>query len=183
MKIGYARVSTEDQNLSLQLEALKRHGCEKIFEDRASGADNDREGLKRAIVSAQAGDVIVVWKLDRFSRSLKHILEIFEYLESSDINLISIMDSIDTTSAMGRAMFQIAGVFAELERGMIIERTNAGLASARARGVRLGRKETYGAEVREEVRRLAASGKSSREIGVMLGMGHDTAARIARKIS
>ncbi len=168
MKIGYARVSTEEQNLDMQVEALKRHGCEQIFEDNASGSDSGRNGLRDAIVAAKSGDIIVVWKLDRLSRSLKHILEIFEYLEEAKVNLVSIMDAIDTTSAMGRAMFQIAGVFAELERGMIIERTNAGLRSARARGVKLGRRNTYSGETRQKVRELSAAGKSSRKIAAEL---------------
>lgn len=134
MRVGYARVSTQDQQLDLQLDALKAAGCERIFEEKASGAQRDRPQLKAALDFARAGDVLVVWKLDRLARSLKQLIETVEDLEARGIGFQSVTEAIDTTSAGGKLVFQIFGALAEFERGMIRERTMAGLESARARG-------------------------------------------------
>ena len=137
MKIGYARVSTLDQNLELQTDALEKAGCEKIFTDRASGAKDDRQGLSDAIEFCRQGDSLVVWKLDRLGRSLKHLIETINELHSKKVGFVSVQESIDTTTSGGKLIFHVFGALAEFERELIRERTNAGLTSARARG-RLG---------------------------------------------
>ena len=137
MKIGYARVSTIDQNLELQTDALEKSGCEKIFTDRASGNKDDRRGLSEAIEFCRQGDSLVVWKLDRLGRSLKHLIETINQLHSKAVGFVSVQESIDTTTSGGKLIFHVFGALAEFERELIRERTNAGLASARARG-RLG---------------------------------------------
>ncbi len=134
MKIGYARVSTEDQNLSLQGDALHAAGCERIFEDRTSGAKSERQGLSDALDFMREGDTLVVWRLDRLSRSLTDLIDMVGQLESLGIGLQSIHESIDTSSSTGRLVFHIFGALAEFERNLIRERTQAGLQAARARG-------------------------------------------------
>ena len=137
MLVGYARVSTQDQNPELQLDALKEAGCEKVFIEKASGAQRDRPELKAALDYMRSGDTLVVWKLDRLARSLKQLIETVESLEGQGIGFRSLTELIDTTTSGGRLIFHIFGALAEFERSIIRERTNAGLASARARG-RLG---------------------------------------------
>lgn len=134
MLIGYARVSTDDQNLHLQHDELKAVGCEKFFDDKITGSKIDRSGLESMIDFARSGDVVVVWRLDRLSRSLKDLIEIVSNLESKGIGLKSIHESIDTTSSSGKLIFHIFGALAEFERNLIRERTHAGLKAARARG-------------------------------------------------
>jgi len=137
MLIGYARVSTQDQKPQLQLDALKGAGCERIFEEKASGAQRERPALKEALTFLREGDTLVVWKLDRLARSLRQLIDTIEALEERGIGLRSLTESIDTTTSGGRLVFHIFGALAEFERSIIRERTVAGLASARARG-RLG---------------------------------------------
>jgi DNA invertase Pin-like site-specific DNA recombinase len=137
MLIGYARVSTQDQTPALQLDALRAAGCERVFEEKASGAQRDRPELKAAIEYARPGDTLVVWKLDRLARSIKQLIETVEGLEVRNIGFRSLTEAIDTTTAGGRLVFHIFAGLAEFERSIIRERTMAGLASARARG-RLG---------------------------------------------
>jgi DNA invertase Pin-like site-specific DNA recombinase len=139
MLIGYARVSTDDQNLDLQQDALQKAGCERIYEDRLTGAKADRPGLKRTLEDARNGDTIVVWRLDRLSRSLKDLIEIVALLETKGTGLKSLQESIDTTVSSGKLVFHIFGALAEFERNLIRERTQAGLAAARARGRKGGR--------------------------------------------
>ncbi len=136
MKIGYARVSTLDQNLELQTDALEKAGCEKIFTDRASGAKDDRQGLIDAIEFCRKGDSLVVWKLDRLGRSLKHLIETINALHEKKVDFVSVQESIDTTTSGGKLIFHVFGALAEFGRELIRERTNAGLASARARQIR-----------------------------------------------
>ncbi len=132
--IGYARVSTDDQNLDLQKDALKKEKCEKIFEEKKSGKDFQREQLDRALEILRAGDTLVVWRLDRLGRSLKNLIELVTRLEDRKINFKSITENIDTTTATGKLIFHIFAALAEFERNLIRERTNAGLTAARARG-------------------------------------------------
>ena len=139
MLVGYARVSTQEQNLALQLDALKNNGCEKIFVEKASGAQRDRPELKAALDYVRAGDTLVVWKLDRLARSLKQLIETVELLGSRDIGLCSLTEAIDTTTAGGKLIFHVFGALAEFERSIIRERTRAGLDAARARGKKGGR--------------------------------------------
>ena len=135
MKIGYARVSTEEQNLDLQIEALKATGCDELFEDHGiSGAAIERPGLAAAIRHADKGDVLVVWRLDRLGRSLPHLIEVITGLREAGIGFHSLQEQIDTTSAGGRFYFHMLGALAEFERELISERTKAGMASAKRRG-------------------------------------------------
>lgn len=139
MFIGYARVSTENQSLDLQVDNLKKAGCEKIFSDVASGAKSERPGLKEALNYVRKGDVLVVWKLDRLGRSIKHLIEVVNDLKEKEIGFKSLQESIDTTTPGGKLIFHIFASLAEFEREIIRERTKAGLAAARARGKLGGR--------------------------------------------
>ena len=134
MLVGYARVSTQDQDLALQLDALSQVGCEKVFTEKASGAQRERPQLAEALDYMRAGDTLVIWKLDRLARSLKQLIETVEALSARDIGLRSLTEAIDTTTPGGRLIFHIFGALAEFERGVIRERTRAGLDAARARG-------------------------------------------------
>ncbi len=141
MKIGYARVSTVEQNLGLQADALLDAGCEKTFQDKISGATKERPALKDAINFMRAGDCLVVWRLDRLGRSLKDLIEIVESLEQNKVGFISLQEGFDTTTSGGKLIFHIFGALAEFERNLIRERTAAGLQAARARGKFGGRPE------------------------------------------
>ena len=136
-KIGYARVSTSDQTFALQEDALRKAGCERIFYDKASGAKTARPGLDQAIQYLRKGDVLVVWKLDRLGRSLRHLIDVVAELSSREIGFQSLTEALDTTTPGGRLIFHIMGALAQFERDIIRERTQAGLAAGRARG-RLG---------------------------------------------
>jgi DNA invertase Pin-like site-specific DNA recombinase len=139
MKIGYARVSTKEQHVDLQIDALKKEGCEKIYTEVISGTKSDRPQLLEMTTHLRKGDVVVVWKLDRLGRSLKHLVELVNRFIQEDIGLKSLHDHIDTTTPQGRLIFNIFASLAEFERDLIQERTKAGLAAARARG-RMGGK-------------------------------------------
>lgn len=149
MLIGYARVSTDDQNLDLQKDALKNAGCERIFEDTQSGAKAKRPGLNAALEFARPGDTIVIWRLDRLGRTMKNLIELVSQLETSDIGLKSLQESLDTSSSSGKLIFHIFGALAEFERNLIRERTQAGLEAARARGRMGGRPKALDANDRE----------------------------------
>jgi DNA invertase Pin-like site-specific DNA recombinase len=165
MKIGYARVSTDTQTTKAQEESLQRAGCEKIFTETASGGKWDRPELHRLLDQLRTGDTLVVWKLDRLSRSLKDLLTILERLESLGVGFLSLTESIDTTSAAGRMMMQIVGSFAEFERSMIRERTSAGLARARQEGRVGGRPSKLSPDQQREVlRSLSAGEKTAAEL-------------------
>jgi len=138
--IGYARVSTEDQHLDLQINALKLAGCSAIFEDQGvSATAKRRPGFEQALSNLQAGDVFVVWKMDRAFRSLKNALNILEEFENRSVEFRCLTEDIDTTTAMGKCMYQVRHAFSELERNLIRERTKAGMEAARQRGAHLGR--------------------------------------------
>ena len=139
MKIGYARVSTVEQNLHLQTDALERAGCEKIFTDRVSGAIDSRKGLIDAIEFCRSGDSLFVWKLDRLGRSLRHLIDTVNKLQSKGVEFVSLQESVDTKTSGGKLVFHVFGALAEFEREMIRERTKAGLRAARARGRMNGR--------------------------------------------
>jgi DNA invertase Pin-like site-specific DNA recombinase len=140
MLIGYARVSTSDQNPQLQLDGLNAAGCEKIYVEKASGANRNRPELEAALDYAREGDTIVVWKLDRLARSMRQLIDTIEELEHRCVSFRSLTENIDTTSAGGKLVFHIFGALAEFERGLIKERTKAGLAAAKAQGKVGGRK-------------------------------------------
>lgn len=139
MRIGYARVSTKDQNLALQIDALKRSNCEKVYEEVASGAKTDRPVLDDLLDSLRADDILVIWKLDRLGRSLQNLVHLANDLLKRNIGLVSLNDPIDTTTPQGRLVFNIFASLAEFERDLIRERTQAGLDAARARGRTGGR--------------------------------------------
>lgn len=139
MKVGYARVSTVEQNLDMQIEALEKAGCERIFTDKVSGTKSARLGLDQAIDFVRDGDILVVWKLDRLGRSLTHLIDTVNQLESKGIGFQSLTEAIDTTTAGGKLVFHIFGALAEFERELIRERTKAGLEAARVRGRTGGR--------------------------------------------
>jgi DNA invertase Pin-like site-specific DNA recombinase len=169
--IGYARVSTEEQELALQLDALRAAGCHRIFEDRASGAKTDRPGLEQAIAFARDGDVLVTWKLDRLARSLPHLIETVNRLEKSGAGLRSLTEAIDTTTPGGRLIFHVFGALAQFERDLIGERTRAGLTAAAARGRRGGRKPVVTADKLERARVLMSKGLTVREAATRLKIG------------
>lgn len=139
LKIGYARVSTKEQKFDLQADALHKAGCKKIYKEIVSGARSERQVLNNLLQNIRSGDVLVIWKLDRLGRSLKHLIELVNALMEKDIGLQSINDPIDTTTAQGRLIFNIFASLAEFERDLIQERTHAGLSAARARGKMGGR--------------------------------------------
>lgn len=153
MRIGYARVSTQDQKPELQLDALSVARCEQVFQEKASGKDANRPELENCLRTLRTGDTLVVWKLDRLGRSLKNLVEIVHTLESRGVGFQSLTESVDTTSAGGRLIFHIFGALAEFERNLIRDRTVAGLAAARARGRKGGRKAKL---TRSDVRKAAA---------------------------
>ncbi|KVV44983.1 DNA resolvase [Burkholderia ubonensis] len=139
-RIGYARVSTDDQHLDMQIQALKKYGCESIYSDKGiSGARFDRPGLKTALEQLSGAGTLVVWRLDRIGRSLNHLANIVIELDRRNIRLVSLTEYIDTRSSSGRFTFHMLAALAEFERGLISERTRAGMAAARARGSNIGR--------------------------------------------
>jgi DNA invertase Pin-like site-specific DNA recombinase len=140
MLIGYARVSTIDQNTDLQTDALKIAGCQKIFIDKISGVKSDRPELNKLKEQLREGDTLVVWRLDRLGRSLKDLIDWMNYLEKENVTLKSLQESIDTGNPTGKLIFHIFGALSEFERNLIVERTNAGLKAARERGIKGGRK-------------------------------------------
>src|SRR6202140_5385350 len=154
MLIGYARVSTNDQETATQVAALKAAGFERIYREKASGGRWDRPELHRLLDQLRKGDVLVVWKLDRLSRSLKDVLSTMERLEESGAGFRSLTEAIDTTTPAGRMLTQLLGAFAEFERAMLRERTKAGLDSARREGRIGGRRPKLSVQQREEIRRM-----------------------------
>lgn len=139
MLVGYARVSTQDQNLELQNDALSKAGCDRIFTEVIGGARSERTGLQEALKILRSGDTLVVWRLDRLGRSLKHLIDIVNHLREMDVGFRSLQESIDTTTSGGKLIFHMFGALAEFERDVIRERTQAGLQAARARGRQGGR--------------------------------------------
>ena len=175
MLIGYARVSTDDQNLDLQRDALRLVGCEKIYEDRISGAKAARPGLATAIEVARAGDALVVWRLDRLGRSLHDLILLGKTLDEAGIGLVSVQEKIDTGSSGGRLVFHLFGALAEFERNLVRERTQAGLNAARARGRKGGRpKVLEPAKRRLAVDLYNAKKHTVREICRMMGISKPT---------
>ncbi|MFD1143051.1 recombinase family protein [Larkinella insperata] len=177
MKIGYARVSTLDQNLTLQIDALQKVGCEKIFQEKISGSKVQRPQLDKMLEHVRAGDTVVVWKLDRLGRSLQHLIELVGNLEKKDAGLISLNDPVDTTTAQGRLVFRIFASLAEFERELIRERTLAGVAAAKAKGVILGRPEGLSADAKKQARvveSLHKDGVSVAEVARQLKISRTT---------
>ena len=181
MLIGYARVSTRDQNPDLQLDALGEAGCGKIFTEQRSGARRDRPELAKALAYVRAGDVLVTWMLDRLARSLRQLIETVGRLEEAEIGFRSLTEAIDTTTPGGRLVFHIFGSLSQFEREIIRERTIAGLDAARARGRRGGRPAKLGAKEVEAARAmLVGSGLTFAEVAAQLGVGRSTLYRHLR---
>jgi DNA invertase Pin-like site-specific DNA recombinase len=186
MFIGYARVSTQDQNLDLQLKALSDFGCTKIFKEKVSGKSKDRPELNNLLSQLRAGDTVVVWKLDRLGRSIKDLIHLVELFKSSDVNFVSVTDSIDTNTAMGRFTFNIFASLAQFEREIIRERTNAGLSAARAKGRKGGRPSGLSKEkvkIAEQIKVLFDSGRDIADIKETFKVSQATAYRYINLIN
>ena len=179
--VGYARVSTLEQDPTLQLDALAAAGCAKIFEDRASGARADRPGLRQALDYVRDGDVLIVWKLDRLGRSLPHLIETVSALEKRRVGFRSITEAIDTTTPGGRLVFHLFGALGQFERDLIRERTRAGLASAAARGRKGGRKPVVVPEKLHRAKGMIAKGLSVREAAMRIKVGKTALYEALRK--
>jgi DNA invertase Pin-like site-specific DNA recombinase len=175
MLIGYARVSTTDQDLALQLDALKASGCERIYEEKASGAKEDRPELARALDHMRKGDVLVVWKLDRLARSLKQLVLVLEDLGKRGVGFRCLAPAIDTTTPEGRLLYSITGAFAEFEREIIRQRTRAGLKAALARGRKGGRPRALNDAVKAKARAMLRDpGISVAAVAEVLGVSRST---------
>ncbi|HBM9172468.1 TPA: recombinase family protein [Klebsiella oxytoca] len=174
MLIGYARVSTGDQNLDLQKNALIRAECELIFEDTASGKNARRPGLKRALRRLRPGDVLVVWKLDRLGRSVRDLITLVSELQARGVNFRSLTDSIDTSTPAGRFFFHVMSALAEMERELIVERTRAGLVAAREQGRIGGRRRIMTTEVVDRCRRMLEKGATRQQVADVIGISEKT---------
>lgn len=174
MMIGYARVSTQDQNLDLQTEALTKAGCEKIYEDKISGVRAERPGLTRALEMLREGDTLVVWKLDRLGRSVKQLVDMVGELHRQGIQFKSLTDAIDTGTPAGRFFFHVMASLAEMERELIIERTRAVLDAAKQLGRKGGRKPKMTSSKIESAKKLLASGIPPRDVAKDLGVSVPT---------
>lgn len=181
MKFGYARVSTLDQNLDMQLDALKQAGCEKIFEEKMSGKRDDRPELIRLLDQLREGDILVVYKLDRLGRSTFKLLELTAEFEKKGVEFVSIVDGIDTTTPLGKFFFRTMASIAELERDIIAERTRAGLQAARARGRNGGRPQIDKKKVSIALDLYHAGNMSVSEIEKQTGVSKATLYRYLKK--
>ena len=183
MLIGYARVSkADDQDTAAQVKALKAAGCKRIFEEHASGSRWDRPQLQRALDQLREKDVLVVWKLDRLSRSLKDLLQLMERVREAGAGFRSLTEAVDTTTPAGRMLMQMLGSFAEFERSMIRERTRAGLAAARERGKMPGRKPKLSAAQQAEVLRAVRKGeKTAADAARLFGVHRSSISRLLAK--
>jgi DNA invertase Pin-like site-specific DNA recombinase len=175
MLIGYARVSTHEQNLDLQKDALEKAECERVFVEQMSGSSSNRPELNKTIDMLREGDTLVVWRLDRLGRSLKHLIELITKLEERKVGFKSLTESIDTTTSGGKLIFHIFGALAEFERNLIRERTNAGLSAARARGRKGGRPMFLDSQKREVAIQLYNEKKHTiKEICKIMGISKPT---------
>ena len=173
-KIGYARVSTRDQNLDLQTAALKQTQCDRIFEETMSGAKRERPELARVLDHVRAGDTLVVWKLDRLGRSVKDLVELVGDLEQRGVHFQSVTDNIDTSTPAGRFFFHVMASLAQMERELLIERTRAGLDAAKSQGRVGGRKRAMTESKLESAKKLLAAGAAPRDVAADLGVSVPT---------
>ncbi|MET3210815.1 UNVERIFIED_CONTAM: DNA invertase Pin-like site-specific DNA recombinase [Paenibacillus sp. PvR008] len=181
MRIGYARVSTADQSLDLQLDALIADGCERIYTEKASGAKDDRAELKKALDSLRPGDVFVVYKLDRLARSTLKLIATLEDVKNKGVEFVSLSDKLDTTTAAGKALFGMLAVFAEFERNVLVERTRAGLAASRARGRNGGRPKTDRKRVNQALKLYDSQAHTVAEITELTGVTKATLYRALKE--
>lgn len=182
MKIGYARISTEEQSLDLQRDALARAGCEHVFEDQGvSGAATRRQGLDAALQQISPGDVLVVWKLDRLGGSLPHLIEMVQQIGERGAGFVSLSESIDTTTAGGKLVFHIMGALAEFEHSLIRERVTAGIAAAKKRGKHVGRPRKLTQGQIDHAREAIEGGmQTPASMAALLGVDHSTLWRAMR---
>jgi DNA invertase Pin-like site-specific DNA recombinase len=181
--IGYARVSTMDQSLNMQLDSMEEYGCDEIFQEKMSGAKDDRPELMQALRILRAGDTFVVYKLDRLARSTKRLIEIADILKEKDVEFVSIQDKIDTGTAAGKAMFGMLSVLAEFERDIIRERTMAGLKAARARGRKGGRPKVNQQKLNQAMAMYHSKRLTVKEIQEATGISSATLYRALREES
>jgi DNA invertase Pin-like site-specific DNA recombinase len=175
MKYGYARVSTDDQNPALQLAALQKAGCKTVFkEDGLSVATTKRPALLRCLKKLEHGDTLIVWKLDRLGRSLRDLIVMLDDLKKRGVKFQSLTEAIDTTTPTGRAMWQMIGVLAELERSLISERTRAGVAAAQGRGVKFGRKRKLTIQQISHAHKLIDQGQRREDVAALLNVDRTT---------
>jgi DNA invertase Pin-like site-specific DNA recombinase len=174
MKYGYARVCTEDQNPAMQLAALKNAGCKTVFKDEVIGAHVSRPALARCLKALETGDTLTVWKLDRLGRSLRDLIHMLDDFKQRGVKFRSLTEAIDTETPTGRAMWQMIGVLAELERSLITERTRAGVKAAQRRGVKFGRKPKLTPDRLTHARKLIDQGKTPTEAAKIMGVGRAT---------
>ena len=169
MLVGYARVSTQDQNLELQLDALKKIGCKKFYQDQISDRKSNRPGLQLALEVLRKGDTLVVWKLDRLGRTVKGLVELVNKLHQNDVHFKSITDNVDTSTPSGRFFFHIMASLAQMERELVAERTRAGLAAEKVQGRIGGRKRKMTKSKIESAKKLLASGTLPKDVAQNLG--------------
>jgi len=174
MLIGYARVSTVEQNLDLQLSALKKVGCEKFYQDQISGTKVTRPGLSMALEVLRKDDTLVVWKLDRLGRTVKGLIDLVNQLHQKEIHFKSITDNVDTSTPAGRFFFHVMASLAQMERELLAERTKAGLAAAKAKGRVGGRKRKMTQSKIESAKQLLSSGSLPRDVAQNLGISVPT---------
>jgi len=183
MKIGYARVSTDEQNLDLQLDELKAAGCDKIFQDEGiSGVTIERDGLSQALSIIGENDTLIVWKLDRLGRSLGFLCDLIDHIGKQGGGFKSLTDGIDTNTSGGTLVFHIMGAMAQFERSLIVERTKAGMSAAKKRGKHIGRPRALSNLQVHHMEDLIAAGNSQREISELLGVSANTIGREIRRI-
>ncbi|WP_126282541.1 recombinase family protein [Burkholderia stagnalis] len=183
MKVGYARVSTEEQHLDLQISALQGYGCDVIFSDHGiSGVCSERPGLREALDAISEGSTLVVWRLDRLGRSISHLIQIITRLGETGVEFVSLTECIDTGSPVGRFTFHMIAALAEFERALISERTRAGLLSARRRGSKIGRPFALSVQDRVRARSLLSGAFSEAEVATLLSVHVRTLRRHLRDV-
>jgi DNA invertase Pin-like site-specific DNA recombinase len=174
MRIGYCRTSTQDQNLALQVDALNKVGCDRLFQDQMSGTRADRPGLKEALSHLREGDTLVIWKLDRLGRTVKGLIELVEELAKRKVHFLSITDQIDTSTPAGRFFFHIMASLSQMERETTLQRTHAGLQAARERGRIGGRRRQLTPSKMESAKQLLANGIPPKDVAKNLGVSVPT---------
>lgn len=174
MLVGYARVSTKEQNYEMQIQALRNAGCEKIFSEKESGNSDDCREFKKALTFLREGDTLIVWKLDRLGRSISQSSRVLETLKEKKVSVVSLIENIDTRTIFGEWLFYFASIFAEMERNSIIERTKAGIKFAREQGVRIGRPPKMTEDNIEIIRELLKAGWTVKKIAEKLGISQSS---------
>lgn len=174
MLVGYARVSTKEQNYEMQIQALRNAGCEKIFSEKESGNSDDRREFKKTLTFLREGDTLIVWKLDRLGRSISQSSRVLETLKEKKVSVVSLIENIDTRTIFGEWLFYFASIFAEMERNSIIERTKAGIKFAREQGVRIGRPPKMTEDNIEIIRELLKAGWTVKKIAEKLGISQSS---------